>query len=342
MSDDILSQEEIDALLRRVEDESFGSSEFSEQEKKALVEVADFLLQPLLASVSPDPDAVRMEFVDFEQLSSDRLALELAEPGILVSVDFVSSLGESSFWFVVDTTGAHMLSNILDASLDVDFSSLIPSKEEVAIFSKIVEERASDFLRDEITALLEESVELSGFRVSILPADLADLGQADMIKLRYVLNGGRQQGNFGFFIFEDWAGLLLDYISRENQVREVPKTEPPKPKSKPERKRPSVNPVEFAEVESSGTERYDEKLDLIMDVPLEITVELGRTRKQIKEILSLGPGAILELDRLAGETVDLLVNGKLIAKGEVVVIDENFGIRITDILSPAERINYLR
>jgi len=73
-------------------------------------------------------------------------------------------------------------------------------------------------------------------------------------------------------------------------------------------------------------------------VPLEVTVELGRTKKYIREILEFGPGSIIELDKLAGEPVDILVNGKAIAKGEVVVIDENFGVRITDIIHPSKRI----
>jgi flagellar motor switch protein FliN/FliY len=80
-------------------------------------------------------------------------------------------------------------------------------------------------------------------------------------------------------------------------------------------------------------------IGLIMDVSMEMTVELGRTRKLIKEILGMGEGTIIELDKLAGEPVDILVNHKLIAKGEVVVIDENFGVRVTEIVSPMERMS---
>lgn len=75
-----------------------------------------------------------------------------------------------------------------------------------------------------------------------------------------------------------------------------------------------------------------ENIDLIMDVPLEVTVELGRTSKSIKDILDFSPGAIIELDKLAGEPIDVLVNGKFVAKGEVVVIEESFGIRVTEII----------
>ena len=83
-------------------------------------------------------------------------------------------------------------------------------------------------------------------------------------------------------------------------------------------------------------------IDIILDVPLDISVELGKTKKSIKEILELGPGSIVQLDRLAGEPVDLLVNGKLIAKGEVVVIDESYGIRISAIISPMDRMTKLQ
>lgn len=79
-----------------------------------------------------------------------------------------------------------------------------------------------------------------------------------------------------------------------------------------------------------------ENIDLIMDVPLEVTVELGRTSKSIKEILEFTPGTIIELNKIAGESIDVLVNGKYVAKGEVVVLEENFGIRITDIIKDAK------
>ena len=102
---------------------------------------------------------------------------------------------------------------------------------------------------------------------------------------------------------------------------------------------PNVQSVQFSPLLNGVTEAEQGNIGLIMDVFMEMTVELGRTRKMIKEILSMGEGHIIELDKLAGEPVDILVNHKPIAKGEVVVIDENFGVRVTEILSPAERIN---
>ncbi|MHB9145597.1 MAG: flagellar motor switch phosphatase FliY [Symbiobacteriia bacterium] len=103
----------------------------------------------------------------------------------------------------------------------------------------------------------------------------------------------------------------------------------------------AVQAAAFPDLGRQGTASDPQNIDLIMDVPLQVTVELGRTRKRIREVLALGPGSVVELDKLAGEAVDVLVNGKLVAKGEVVVIDENFGVRITDIVSPAERVRSL-
>ncbi|GGA39680.1 flagellar motor switch phosphatase FliY [Paenibacillus physcomitrellae] len=105
----------------------------------------------------------------------------------------------------------------------------------------------------------------------------------------------------------------------------------------------NVQPVQFSNLQAPSFDHIEENnLNLLMDIPLKVTVELGRTQKQIKDILELSQGSIIELDKLAGEPVDILVNNKLIAKGEVVVIDENFGVRVTDIVSQWDRIQKLQ
>ena len=105
----------------------------------------------------------------------------------------------------------------------------------------------------------------------------------------------------------------------------------------------NVQQAQFASFDTNViTESEARNLNMLLDIPLQVTVELGRTKRSVKEILDLSSGSIIELDKLAGEPVDILVNSRLIAKGEVVVIDENFGVRITDVLSQAERLNNLR
>ena len=105
---------------------------------------------------------------------------------------------------------------------------------------------------------------------------------------------------------------------------------------------PNVQSIQFPNLMGGSASTEQGNIGLIMDVFMEMTVELGRTKKQIKEILGMGEGTIIELDKLAGEPVDILVNHKPIAKGEVVVIDENFGVRVTEILSPMERVSDIR
>lgn len=105
----------------------------------------------------------------------------------------------------------------------------------------------------------------------------------------------------------------------------------------------NVQQAQFASFETANISQSEARnLNMLLDIPLQLSVELGRTKRSVKEILELSSGSIIELDKLAGEPVDILVNNRLIAKGEVVVIDENFGVRITDILSQADRLNNLR
>lgn len=84
------------------------------------------------------------------------------------------------------------------------------------------------------------------------------------------------------------------------------------------------------------------RFDLLLDVPLEVTVQLGRTRMTIQELLALAPGSVIELDKVAGEPLDIIINDRLVARGEAVVVNDKFGVRITDIVSRAERIARLR
>jgi len=101
-------------------------------------------------------------------------------------------------------------------------------------------------------------------------------------------------------------------------------------------------PAEFSELKEGGVKAGTGDLDFIMDIPLEITVELGRTTMPIFDLLQLGQGSIVELTKIAGEPLEILVNKKLIARGEVVVVNEKFAIRLTDVVSTKERIENLK
>lgn len=110
----------------------------------------------------------------------------------------------------------------------------------------------------------------------------------------------------------------------------------------PNEPRTEVSNVHFEELQKTRQEgKLNFNLDFIMDIPLTLTAELGRSKMLISELLQLGQGSVLELSKLAGEPMDIYVNQRLIARGEVVVVNEKFGVRLTDIVSPAERVNKL-
>ena len=122
---------------------------------------------------------------------------------------------------------------------------------------------------------------------------------------------------------DDWAAALAEQDESESKVIETAKFD------------------EFSE----GKVKYvegSENLDMILDIPVNISMEIGRTKISIRNLLQLNQGSVVELDRLAGEPMDVLVNGTLIAHGEVVVVNEKFGIRLTDVISAQERIKKLR
>lgn len=133
--------------------------------------------------------------------------------------------------------------------------------------------------------------------------------------------------------------FMMDFDDSPAQTQtEQPRSVPP------QRPRPQQNvdvqPAQFQSFEDSGPSYgVPENISLIQDVPLKVTVELGRTVKRVSEVLEFGPGTIVELDRIVGEPLDILVNGQYVAKGEVVVIDENYGIRVTDIVNPNKRFS---
>ena len=104
----------------------------------------------------------------------------------------------------------------------------------------------------------------------------------------------------------------------------------------------SAEAASFDELKDEGHPVTDVNLDVVLDIPVNISMEIGRTKISIRNLLQLNQGSVVELDRLAGEPMDVLVNGTLIARGEVVVVNEKFGVRLTDIISPAERVKKLR
>ena len=103
-----------------------------------------------------------------------------------------------------------------------------------------------------------------------------------------------------------------------------------------------VQKQEFEDLQDETNEAVSRDIDFLLDIPVEITVQLGTARMLIKDLLQLGQGSVVELDKLAGEPMEILANNRLVARGEVVVVNEKFGVRLTDIISPSERLTRLK
>ncbi len=142
---------------------------------------------------------------------------------------------------------------------------------------------------------------------------------------------------------DDWAAALAE---QENVDEVAPEPTKAKGKDKAPREDASVQMAQFESISADPADPAvgpeDINLDVILDIPVTIAMEIGRTKLPIRNLLQLNQGSVVELDRLAGEPLDVLVNGTLIAHGEVVVVNEKFGIRLTDVISPAERVKKLK
>lgn len=142
------------------------------------------------------------------------------------------------------------------------------------------------------------------------------------------------------------GGLASSGGTDDNADGGAQPNEPETPKESPKpagNQYSTIQPLELSQLNSATpSTQASRNIDLILDVPVELTVELARKTVSIKEILEVGPGSIVELPKLAGEPVEILVNSKLLARGEVVVINENFGVRIIDIIGPEQRIKNLK
>lgn len=137
-------------------------------------------------------------------------------------------------------------------------------------------------------------------------------------------------------VMDDWAAAMAEQAEADQS------TAPGNAASSAAGPGPEPVPAPLPELHERGGEVQNPSLDMILDIPVTVSVELGRTKIQIRNLLQLAQGSVVELERLAGEPMDVLVNGYLIAQGEVVLVNDKFGIRLTDIISPAERAKKLR
>ena len=140
---------------------------------------------------------------------------------------------------------------------------------------------------------------------------------------------------------DEWAAALEEQ-GGESETEEDPWAAALEEQADVEQAQQQADPAPITQLDDDATPKFDVDLDMVLDIPVTISMEIGRTQINIRNLLQLSQGSVVELDRLAGEPMDVLVNDTLIAHGEVVVVNDKFGIRLTDVISADERIKKLR
>ncbi len=390
MSEGILSQAEIDALLKGTDDadtdfipDDITGDELTEIEKDAVGEVSNITLGTASTTLSTllgkkvsitVPSVTIISVKDFE--------MEYGYPHTIVDVKYTEGLTGSNVLILKNTDAAVIADLMMGGEGHVDISELnemhlsavseamnqmmgsastsmsqlinrtiniAPPQVEIVNIA----EDGIKFLDPELNkiVLIKFNMEIEGLinsqLVQIIPVDFAKEMAVSLIgSIGSAPEPEQQSYNEEREFYQQSAAPVQEnaFTYQEpaaNHMSQAPQQgfnySQPAPG-------PSINvsPAEFRQLEYNLTDGNSHNLDLILDVALNVSVELGRTKKTVKEILDFSTGSIIELNKLAGEAVDLMINGKLFAKGEVVVIDENFGVRILDIVSPIERVKKLQ
>ena len=377
MSEGILSQAEIDALLKGTDDaetdfipEDITGDELTEIEKDAVGEVSNITLGTASTTLSTllgkkvsitVPSVTIISVKDFE--------MEYGYPHTMVDVKYTEGLTGSNVLILKNTDAAVIADLMMGGEGHVDISKL--NEMHLSAVSEAMNQMMGS-ASTSMSQLINKTINIAPPQVEIV--NIAEdgikfldpeLNKIALIKFNMEIEGlvdSQLVQIIPVDFAKEMAISLIGSIGNspaeeapiQNQEKEYYSPEPaPVPANQansyayqetPAAPGPNINvsPAEFRQLEYNLTEGNSHNLDLILDVTLNVSVELGRTRKTVKEILDFSTGSIIELNKLAGEAVDLMINGKLFAKGEVVVIDENFGVRILDIVSPIERVKKLQ
>ena len=347
MGDGSLSQDEIDALLKGADDilpssGGMGGFESAPSSGGALSPVERDTVADMLGaamSVSAPSMASYLQ----KNLSISNPVIEVKNRDAILA-DFNKQYVQVSVGYTGSMNGQNLiLMSIQDGGL---ISSLMlgdDSGTPPAEMSEAHQSTFSEFVGSLLSAVANQLSARAGGTISTTPpvtSIAASAGQiqlpfGDLVRVTYNINIDGLLNSKLYHIMDMGLASSMARSSSSRRGQPAPSGQNFQQSSS---QGMSISPVKFPPLGENLPPAAMQNIGLLMDVQLNLTVELGRTKQYVKDILGLGEGSIIELDKLAGEPVDLLVNNKLIAKGEVVVIDENFGVRVTDIVSPSERL----
>ncbi|MCY7831746.1 flagellar motor switch phosphatase FliY [Bacillus spizizenii] len=379
MENNRLSQDEIDALLNGTgstldEPEVPEVHDLSEMERDAIGEIGNISFGSSATALSTLLNQkVDITTPSVTVIPKSKISDAFPEPYVAIEVNYTEGFSGSNL-LVVEQNDAAIIADLM---IGGDGKGADPSLGEIHLSA--VQEAMNQMMGSAATSMstvFSKKIDISPPRVELL--DVTEKKGTDripddemLVKVSFNLKVGELIDSsimqlYPLTFAKDLISSLMNTGNAEEETTpqpdvtyEQPKEpvtpepriepqqqqhQPPKRQGTPKKAAPvQVSPVEFSAFDpNEASQAPIHNLDMLLDIPLSITVELGRTKRSVKEILELSAGSIIELDKLAGEPVDILVNQRIVAKGEVVVIEENFGVRVTDILSQAERINNLK
>lgn len=379
--DGMLSQEEINALLGGLSDDTDVSSssgdvdELSPEEKDVLGEISNICMGTAATTLySLVNQKVSISTPKVVTCTWEELSKEYARPCVFINIDYVDGVEGNNLLILLEND----VKVITDLMMGGDGTNLVDQLSELHL-SAICEamNQMMGSAATSMSSMLNRKIDISPPEAELTTLGSEGSGKVEgrlkgksFVKVSLKMEIGELVDSSIMQLYPiDFAKELYQAFSSNLEKTEeepapqpqsapqptpapqpqpVPQTAPmPQPQMAygqmpygqmpygyaPPMQDVNVQPVQFQSfAPGMNPVTQQENIDLIMDVPLEVTVELGRTKKSIKEILEFAPGTIVELDKIAGEPIDVLVNGKMVAKGEVVVIEESFGVRITDIV----------
>jgi len=352
MGDGSLSQDEIDQLLKGTDDvlPSFGAepspapasfsasqSSFSPVQRDQLTDLLNSVVSGLGPSLSGYLQKdLMIGNATVEVKDASLVQSELSGQAVQVQMGFNGSVSGQNL-IVMGFKDAGAIASLMFGEDGTPPADLTEAHQSTL----------QEFFSSLLSAMATQIGQRSGSQIGTSPPDLSmvtagnqlRLPAGDVVKVTYSISiGGVLSSKFTHVLDINLASGLVRSGSQSRMGASQGGSHQFMQQQMMPQQSVDISPVKFPPLSGSGIPENIQKIDLLMDVQLTLTVELGRTKQLVKDVLGLGEGSIIELDKLAGEPVDLLVNNKLIAKGEVVVIDENFGVRVTDIVSPSERM----
>jgi len=332
-----LSQEELEALLGEEKEEEVPEAKFTPEEGEVLKSISATSMNAGATALSTILNKqVTIAKPKINEIPPDKIVELVPGPAIVVEVEYSGGIKGPTYVIFLKEHGAM----IADLMMGGDGTS--PPEEINDLYLGALGEALGQMIDSTAVSLsssLGKTVTASSPKIKIVdfkkgvPKDLPVFTESKVMEIDYDFTlGDLSEGKLIQLLPQNIAKPIISSVIGE---RAQPKVSTPA-------FAPGVHQVRFAQLTPTETTQLPANLKLLMDVPMNVSVEIGRKKITLKNILELGTGSIVELDKMANEPVEILVNGKLIAKGGVVVIDDNFGVRITDIISPEERIEYLK